>query len=386
MLGNRVRETANAPGTGTTINLIGPTTGYVGFVATFGSGGAVYYAITDGSQTEIQVGTVTSGSPNTLSRGTPLWTSVHGVTSPSRLNFTGSVVVYNVLPAQKAVFLDTNNGLSLPGVLWASGGAGMAGDLSIAKAIPTIHLNRSAAGQPANIVSYVNGSTRWALSLGDDSASDLFILRRHNDSGVHVGNTLYASRATGHIFLENHITVPGTVFTSTLAVTSGGDAIVQLETTAASEGRYRRKMILTSPNVEAGDGWLLRSIRPSDGAFLDYALGGPSGNIWHSGIVSQNRFVKAWINGNGATMQIRDHYNVSSLTDVGNSLFDVNFAVPLANANYAVTATMTQAADGSWGINIAANGINVAPMRMDANGIRLAAVDPHTFGAVFFGS
>jgi hypothetical protein len=105
-----------------------------------------------------------------------------------------------------------------------------------------------------------------------------------------------------------------------------------------------------------------------------------------SGIVSQNRFVKAWINGNGATMQIRDHYNVSSLTDVGNSLFDVNFAVPLANANYAVTATMTQAADRSWGINIAANGINVAPMRMDANGIRLAAVDPHTFGAVFFGS
>ncbi len=52
------------------------------------------------------------------------------------------------------------------------------------------------------------------------------------------------------------------------------------------------------------------------------------------------RFCRAWINFNGTgTVAIRDSFNVSSLTDIGVGVHDVNFLIPLPNANYAAVAT-----------------------------------------------
>ena len=52
------------------------------------------------------------------------------------------------------------------------------------------------------------------------------------------------------------------------------------------------------------------------------------------------RFAKAWANIDGSgTVAIRDSYNVSSVTDNGVGQYSVNFAIPMASANYAATCT-----------------------------------------------
>lgn len=106
MLRNLVRETANNPGTGSAVTLGGAPAGFRTFAAEFGAGAPVFYFITDGAQTEAQAGTLTVGPPASLSRGTPIWTSVHGVTNPARLNFTGTVSVFCQLPANRAMYAD----------------------------------------------------------------------------------------------------------------------------------------------------------------------------------------------------------------------------------------------------------------------------------------
>jgi hypothetical protein len=98
MLANGVQETASAPGSATTINLAGPPTGRRGFLSAFATGAAVYYTMDDGTQFECGLGTVTAGSPNTLTRGTVLSNS-SGTTS--RLNFTGTTRVICTMLAER---------------------------------------------------------------------------------------------------------------------------------------------------------------------------------------------------------------------------------------------------------------------------------------------
>jgi hypothetical protein len=343
MLGNRVRETANAPGTGTTVSLIGATTGYVGFVATFGTGASCYYAITDGSQTEIQVGTVTSGSPNTLSRGTPIWTSVHGTTSPSRLNFTGSVVVYSTLPAQRTVFQDNAGGVSLLGALAVSGAVSATGNATVGGTLGVTGL--------ATLGSLVVNTT---LSCSGAAT---------------VGGTLGVTGAT----TLSSLTVNGAVSAQALTVSSGA-LNAQFASTSGACG-----VEIGAPSGQVA--YLDLKTPGTDDYDLRLITTGSGGEI-----LGAKNAAKAWINGNGATMAIRDHYNVSSLVDMGTSIWDVNFTTPMANANYTVALATTQSGDGSWQVNIAASGITAPPTRMDANGIRLNGQDPNVFGAIFFGS
>lgn len=114
MLADYVQETASNPGTSTTINLGGAATGRVGFVTAFGSGASCFYAMDDGSQAEWGIGTVTSGTPNTLARTTVIGNTA-GTTA--RLNFTGTVRVYAGLPADLAVHAANSGVASGPAVL-----------------------------------------------------------------------------------------------------------------------------------------------------------------------------------------------------------------------------------------------------------------------------
>ncbi len=51
------------------------------------------------------------------------------------------------------------------------------------------------------------------------------------------------------------------------------------------------------------------------------------------------RGAKAWVNFNGTeTVAIRSAHNVSSITDLGVGIYQVNFATPMANANYCALA------------------------------------------------
>jgi hypothetical protein len=104
MLRNLVKETANNPGTGSSVTLGGALAGFRTFASEFTTGSPVFYFITDGAQTEAQAGTLTSGPPAILSRGTPLWTST-GVLS--RLNFTGAVTVFCQVPANRLFYGDS---------------------------------------------------------------------------------------------------------------------------------------------------------------------------------------------------------------------------------------------------------------------------------------
>lgn len=91
-------------------------------------------------------------------------------------------------------------------------------------------------------------------------------------------------------------------------VINNGDASVTLENTSMATNRYRKKTILNSANV-LDDAWLFRSSRPSDGAFLDYTLSGPSGGIWTSGnnpsvlgINGYQRLQGGWVQQHGTTI------------------------------------------------------------------------------------
>ena len=104
-LADRVQETTTTAGTGT-VSLAGATSGYRTFVAGVGSGNTTYYTILDGGLAwEVGIGTVTAGSPDTLSRDTVLSNSL-GTTA--RISLSGGIcTVWVDYPAEKAVTTDT---------------------------------------------------------------------------------------------------------------------------------------------------------------------------------------------------------------------------------------------------------------------------------------
>jgi len=111
LFADRVKENVSSIGTGT-FNLSGAVADFQSFVAGIGSGNSCYYAAADGvAAWEVGVGTVTSGTPNLLSRTTILASSNSG----SVVNFTTGPTVANVSPAAffQALVNTTNTGYVL---------------------------------------------------------------------------------------------------------------------------------------------------------------------------------------------------------------------------------------------------------------------------------
>ena len=101
VINDRVKETSTTTGTGT-LNLAGAETGYESFVSGVGTGNTTYYAIelNSANQWEVGIGTVTSGSPDTLSRDTIISSS----NSDAAVNFSaGTKNVFCTLPAKKTI-------------------------------------------------------------------------------------------------------------------------------------------------------------------------------------------------------------------------------------------------------------------------------------------
>ena len=102
---DRVKETTTTTGTGT-ISLAGADTGFQTFVVGVGTGNVTYYALADqdGIAWEVGYGTVTDGSPDTLSR-TPIASSSGG--SAISLG-SGTHTVFATYPAGRSLVLDTD--------------------------------------------------------------------------------------------------------------------------------------------------------------------------------------------------------------------------------------------------------------------------------------
>ena len=94
IIADRVKETTTTTGTGT-INLAGANAGFQTFVSGIGTGNTTYYCITSGNDWEVGIGTVTSGSPDTLSRTTILASS----NANAAITLSGTSTVFGDAPA-----------------------------------------------------------------------------------------------------------------------------------------------------------------------------------------------------------------------------------------------------------------------------------------------
>jgi|GEM_PF-1169751 len=93
---NRVKETSTTTGT-STLNLGGASTGFQTFVAGIGTTNKSYYVVTDNTDWEAGIGTVTSGSPDTLARDTVLASSNGG----AKVNWgSGTKDVFSMFPGE----------------------------------------------------------------------------------------------------------------------------------------------------------------------------------------------------------------------------------------------------------------------------------------------
>jgi len=99
IINDRVKETSTSTGTGT-INLAGAEEGFESFVSGVGDTNTTYYAIAIDDEWEIGIGTVTSGTPDTLSRDTVITSS----NSDALVNFSaGNKDVFCTIPASRTM-------------------------------------------------------------------------------------------------------------------------------------------------------------------------------------------------------------------------------------------------------------------------------------------
>ena len=104
MLGDMILEQSAAPGSTLTINLAGAEPGRVRFRDALANGASAFYFLSDSTEWECGIGTLTHATPDTLARSTVLANS-DGTTS--RIAFAGAVYAYNSVPSAYAVHLGT---------------------------------------------------------------------------------------------------------------------------------------------------------------------------------------------------------------------------------------------------------------------------------------
>lgn len=287
MLANFVQETANAPGTAATINLGGAAAGRLPFIPTFASGTVVFYGMDDGTLAEMGIGTVTAGSPNTLARTTVLWNSA-GTTA--RMNFLGSVRVYNAVPAERGIYLRSD------GTVQNATATGSA-----------LFRAADAAAARAAIGATATGSA--VLTAVDAAAARAAI---------------GAANAGGQTF-------------SGAVATSAGDITAQ-----AGSLRSQISGAATTGQVVLGNG---SSRLYFDGTRFD--LNGPldvNGDLRFNagyGSIALAYGCRAWVNFNGVGgASIRASGNVSSVVRNGTGEYTINFAAAMPDANYAAIVSL----------------------------------------------
>lgn len=117
VISDYIAENGTAAGGTGTFSLAGKLDGRVGFVLGVGTGNDTYYYATDGNEAEWGKGTVTDATPDTLSRGTVIGTTL-GNTNPVDFG-AATLKIYCAIPAKKSLYLDA--GVDGPAVVTSTG-------------------------------------------------------------------------------------------------------------------------------------------------------------------------------------------------------------------------------------------------------------------------
>ena len=213
---DRVQESATSPGTGA-VSLLGAVTGYQTFSSKVGNGNTVYYAISDisGPNWEVGLGTYASAG-NTLTRTTVLASSNGG----SLTNFsTGTQYVWGDYPAGKSIIVDPSGKI-------LAGGNGYIDWSSVQPAV--------AAGRM-----WYDGTTgAWNLGMGNGNITqqvgeELFV---YGKASAAVSDTnLQIVYQTGMVGSSGVVT-----FAPTVASITNGDLILGVTTEPVATNGFGR--------------------------------------------------------------------------------------------------------------------------------------------------
>ena len=99
------------------------------------------------------------------------------------------------------------------------------------------------------------------------------------------------------------------------------------------------------------------------------------------------RMAKAWCNYDQKdTVSVRDSYNVSSVTDVGTGIHQVNFTNAMANANYAVSVTMNGSGTTAAGFAMNEQNNNTTGLARNVIYASSSLVDADCIHTIVFGN
>jgi hypothetical protein len=168
VLKDRVKESSATTGTGT-LTLSGAASGFETFSSSIGNGNTTYYAILNGAEWEVGVGTVGAG---TLSRDTVLESS----NADALVNFSaGTKDVFCTYAADRAVSTDLTQTLTNKTISGASNTLSNIGNSSLTNSAITINGSSVSLGGSASVgtVTSVTGTSPVASSGGNTPAISL---------------------------------------------------------------------------------------------------------------------------------------------------------------------------------------------------------------------
>jgi hypothetical protein len=158
VLKDRVREQSTTTGTGS-FTLTGAVTGFQSFSSAIGNTNTTYYTITDNTNWEVGLGTVSAGA---LSRDTVLSSSNAG----SLVDFpAGTKDVFCTYPASDAVYQDSTNTVYAPQFAASNGLSTYNATITSDFTFPTGHnaVSSSTSTVDNGVTVTLNGASEWVI-------------------------------------------------------------------------------------------------------------------------------------------------------------------------------------------------------------------------------
>ena len=304
---DRVQETTSTTGTGT-LTLSGAVSGFKTFSAQIGNANTTYYAITDGTDWEVGIGTVGAG---TLSRDTVLDSSTGSAVAFS----AGIKNVFCTYPAGKSVTLDdvqtlTNKTLTSPTLTAPVLGTPSSGNLANCT-FPTLNQNTTgssgsctgnsatattATNQSGGTVAATTGTFTTSLGLSRATSANAFTLAcTDTAANAYIESSWQAGTAISYIWQATpastswggassfNLQCAGNFYVTTNAGTGGGT--ISLGGNITSTGSVSATNITSGGNVTGSSASCTGNAATATQAqnlFVNRSAGAATGIAWYT--------------------------------------------------------------------------------------------------------